>query len=148
MAKESYYPYSFGSYIIFNRIIGDGCIARYQTKNCNELRNRFTCLTSFEKRNIRNEANTFKTIVHPGSECVWCTDKPCFENSPSQCESKTMINEVAEISNLDENGIEDCLKVPSMNIIDLYLHRDNRRRMGSIMIFYVFHAFRMVPHRC
>ena len=113
--------YSFVLYISFNRIIGDGCIARYQTKNCNELENRFACLTSFEKRNVRNEANTFKTIVHPGSECVWCTDKPCFENSPSKCESKTMIKEVAEILNLDKKGIEDCLKVPSMNSINIFI---------------------------
>ena len=115
--RQRHYSHSFESYILFNCIIGDGCIARYQTKNCNELENRIACLTSFEKRNVRNEANTFKTIVHPGSECVWCASKPCFNNSPSQCESKTMINEVAEISNLDENGIDDCLKVPSTNII-------------------------------
>ena len=99
-----------------NCILGDGCLPRHQTKKCNELSDRITCLTSFEERNLNFDTN--KEIVHPGSECVWCPEKSCPFNhnivdSNSQCESKSLITDMAGIFILDENGIEDCLKVPS-----------------------------------
>ena len=84
---------------------GDNCISRHQTNDCNGIIDRFTCLTSFEKRNQED--------AHQGSECVWCRDGLCPYKNEAQCESKTSIQNIAPARNFTKYGFEDCLKVPS-----------------------------------
>ena len=57
------------------------CERRDKTSDCSGIRDRHTCLTTTESRDIK-----VSNVQLKGSVCGWCPNGPCTGNIANQCE--------------------------------------------------------------
>ena len=89
-------------------VAGSQCARRDRFVSCRNVLYRVTCLTSYEL------GSDLSTNLHYGTECVW-------KSNEKQCEAKSSIAVDNEISNFDEEGVEDCLINSRKSNVNLYV---------------------------
>ena len=92
----------------------DDCISRIAENDCSYIKDRGTCLTSTDSRNM-----VIDGVQLFGSDCVWCPDGDCTPGSGNQCEPKVFLE------NKGIKNFEACIhgKI-GMLIMSLHLSLD------------------------
>ena len=82
----------------FQLLDAENGIARTKKSGCPYIRDRETCLTSVESRDL-----VLFGAQLQNSNCVWCPNGPCTPNDDVQCEPKIFVEKALENGLVVEN---------------------------------------------